>query len=71
MVTAVQNTKVIVTQETCKKCGICIAFCPKNVLSADELGHVLVEKPDACIACLICEHLCPDYAINVEVKKDE
>lgn len=71
LVTVIQDPRVIVTQERCKKCGICIAFCPKGVLAADELGSVVVAKPESCIACRICEQLCPDYAINIEVSKHE
>ena len=71
MVLATEKTRVIVNNDWCKKCGICIAFCPKKVLESDELGRVVVAKPDQCIACLICERLCPDYAINIEVNKDE
>ena len=71
MVTAIQDTKVIVTDDWCKKCGICIAFCPKKVLESDELGRVVVAKPEQCIACKICERLCPDFAINIEVMNDE
>jgi len=41
------------------------------VLESDELGRVVVAKPDQCIACKICERLCPDFAINIEVTKDE
>ncbi|MDA8228843.1 MAG: 4Fe-4S binding protein [Desulfitobacterium hafniense] len=71
MVIATENTRVIVSEDWCKKCGICIAFCPKKVLASDELGRVLVVKPEECIACKICERLCPDFAINIEVSKDE
>jgi 2-oxoglutarate ferredoxin oxidoreductase subunit delta len=71
LVTATENTRVLVNQDWCKKCGICIAFCPKKVLETNELRQVLVAKPEECIACRICERLCPDFAINIEVIKDE
>ncbi|EHQ91247.1 4Fe-4S dicluster domain-containing protein [Desulfosporosinus youngiae] len=71
MVASILDTNVIVTDHWCKKCGICIVFCPKKVLESDELGRVVVAKPDQCIACRICERLCPDYAINIEVKNNE
>ncbi|MHB1652717.1 MAG: 4Fe-4S dicluster domain-containing protein [Desulfitobacteriaceae bacterium] len=71
MVIPGQSSKVIVNVDWCKKCGICVAFCPKKVLGNDELGRVWVLKPDECIACKICERLCPDFAINIEVNRDE
>ena len=66
-----QTSTVIINQDWCKKCGICIAFCPEKVLESDEFGRVVVSKPDQCLACKICERLCPDFAINIEVTHDE
>ena len=71
MALVIPTTTVLVNQDWCKKCGICIAFCPKKVLESDELGRVVVAKPEQCIACKICERLCPDFAINIEVSSDE
>lgn len=71
MVITVQTSTILISQDWCKKCGICIAFCPKKVLENDEFGKVVVAKPDQCIACKICEQLCPDFAINIYVIKDE
>ena len=55
----------------CKGCGICVAFCPKQVLELDELGKVYAKAPEACIACGQCELRCPDYAIQVTREKKE
>jgi len=46
----------------CKGCGICVAFCPKNVLDLDE-GKITIKNIEACIKCGQCELRCPDYAI--------
>lgn len=54
-----------VNQKFCKGCGICIAFCPKKVLTLDEMGKVHVKYPDKCIACGLCQLRCPDFAIEV------
>jgi 2-oxoglutarate ferredoxin oxidoreductase subunit delta len=53
----------------CKKCGICIAFCPQKVLAADDSGYPVVENPEKCTGCMLCEMRCPDFAIVVH--KDE
>ena len=55
-----------INKKFCKGCGICVAFCPKQVLALDELGKVHVVKGDDCIACGQCELRCPDYAIFVD-----
>lgn len=54
-----------INKKYCKGCGICVAFCPKQVLELDELGKVYAKAPEACIACGQCELRCPDYAIQV------
>lgn len=49
----------------CKRCGICVAFCPKEALETDEWGYPHLAHPDKCIRCRMCEKLCPDFAITV------
>lgn len=53
----------------CKGCGICVAFCPKEVLAQDEEGYAYPKNLDACIACMQCELRCPDFAITVITKE--
>jgi len=54
-----------IDERACKKCGICIAFCPKKVYSASEEGGPIIKNLDACIQCKMCEIRCPDYAIVI------
>ena len=56
----------IIYRDWCKACGICIAFCPKQVYDRDEGGKPLSARPDDCIGCLFCEEHCPDFAITIE-----
>ena len=55
----------------CKICGICIAFCPKNVLGFNDEDKLIATNPDNCIGCGLCELRCPDYAIEINEKKGE
>lgn len=59
------SKKLVVDKNWCKGCGICVAFCPKNVLGLvnDKIEILRVED---CIKCGQCELRCPDYAIYLE-----
>jgi 2-oxoglutarate ferredoxin oxidoreductase subunit delta len=52
----------------CKRCGICVAFCPTKALDQDPGGYPLLARPDRCTSCRMCEMLCPDLAISVGEK---
>ncbi len=58
----------------CKRCGICVAFCPEEVLAQDEAGYPYAKNPEACIGCMWCELRCPDFAITVlseDIEKED
>ncbi|MHB8765007.1 MAG: 4Fe-4S dicluster domain-containing protein [Deferrisomatales bacterium] len=55
----------------CKKCGICIAFCPKSVLEAGPGGQPFAARPEDCIRCHLCELRCPDFAVSVADEDQE
>ena len=57
---------VLINREWCKGCGICVAFCPKQVLVMDREGKACWAYPDKCIRCGLCELRCPDIAISLE-----
>ena len=49
----------------CKRCGICIAFCPGKALEADPEGVPRWASPESCTGCRLCELRCPDFAIEI------
>ncbi len=57
--------KLITNISWCKGCGICVAFCPKQVLEIEN-GKIKVAREEDCIKCSQCELRCPDYAIYLE-----
>jgi 2-oxoglutarate ferredoxin oxidoreductase subunit delta len=50
----------------CKTCGLCVAFCPKKIITADKTGKPEILDTDKCNGCRFCEIHCPDFAITVE-----
>ena len=64
--------KIIIDEEKCKLCGICVEFC--QAFKAVEGGglkpyeRILVDE-GLCDYCKLCEDICPNGAIEVEGKR--
>ena len=60
-----------VDEELCKGCHLCIAFCPKKVISEsgklNAAGYSTISFVDngECTGCIICALVCPEVAIEV------
>lgn len=63
--------KIKINKNWCKKCGICIAFCPKGVFEGQPGQLPKVAKPEECTGCKLCELRCPDFAIEVRSDDNE
>ncbi len=59
-----KESPVFIYYNWCKKCGICVAFCPTKVLARKADGSPYVKNPEKCIHCETCDRLCPDFAIT-------
>lgn len=63
--------EVTIRKESCKSCEYCVKFCNKSVLAiGSEVNskgypYVIAQKPEACIGCALCAHICPEAAIEV------
>ena len=60
-----------IDQELCKGCEICIAFCPKKVISISNKLNAAGYSPASfegntgCTGCAVCALVCPEVAIEV------
>jgi len=61
----------LIDAEWCKGCGICVHFCPKDVLELNRQGKVEATRPEDCIACKLCELRCPDLAIQIITEQEK
>ncbi len=62
--------KVTINIERCKGCGLCVSFCPKQVLALSKKtnakGYAYAEVVnDECIGCTSCAVMCPDTVITI------
>ena len=64
------ETRVKIFRDWCKGCGICVAFCPSQVMKLDNQGKARVVQDDECINCGFCEIHCPDFAIMVHPREE-
>jgi len=55
---------LMLDQEKCTGCGMCLSVCPHAVLSLTN-GRARIENRDACMECGACARNCPTEAITV------
>ena len=60
-----EKTIIKINREWCKGCGICVSFCPEDVLGLDDNEKAFVMNPEKCVSCGMCELRCPDMAIEL------
>ncbi|MGC9363057.1 MAG: 4Fe-4S dicluster domain-containing protein [Fidelibacterota bacterium] len=65
-----KNVDIIINEDWCKSCEICVTFCPKKVFDMGRF-YPIVARPEDCINCKLCEMLCPDFAIQVIATDDK
>ena len=65
----IEGEKIRVFEAWCKKCGICVAFCPTGALTSGKDGLPILTYPEKCTLCGMCELRCPDFAIAVKPRE--
>jgi 2-oxoglutarate ferredoxin oxidoreductase subunit delta len=62
---------VVVENELCKGCNLCVVACPQNVLALHKevnskgYHYSYMANPEACTGCTNCAVVCPDSCITV------
>ncbi|RLC99626.1 MAG: 2-oxoacid:acceptor oxidoreductase [Chloroflexi bacterium] len=67
---------VIIDEDRCKGCGLCVTVCPAKILQLAEgrfnaKGYrpVEVTAPEKCTGCAMCATICPDVVFTVYRQK--
>ncbi|MGL4994200.1 MAG: 4Fe-4S dicluster domain-containing protein [Bacteroidales bacterium] len=63
---------VVIDQQRCKGCSLCVVACPTKVLALTQkevnnkgYAYSYMENPDACIGCASCGFVCPDSCLTI------
>ena len=63
--------RIVVNENYCKGCEVCVTNCPQGVLALDH-DHITAKGyhpaaliAEGCTGCGICAIVCPDAAITV------
>ncbi|MEM0050727.1 MAG: 4Fe-4S binding protein [Candidatus Bathyarchaeia archaeon] len=70
------RVEICILKDLCKGCGLCIHYCPRNVLEwSDEINVMGVHPPkvvnkEECTLCNFCSLICPDLAIFIKERLD-
>jgi len=62
---------VVVDNEKCKGCNLCVVACPYGVLNLHKevnskgYHYSYMENPELCIGCTNCGMVCPDSCLTI------
>ena len=64
--------KIVIDQERCKGCDLCLELCPKKIFQeSQEMGikgfRIRIPKLSTqCSSCGLCKYFCPEGAIKLD-----
>lgn len=60
---------VVIAEQRCKGCELCVAACPPKVLvmsdAVNDLGYRYPRLLPGCTGCTACQLVCPDFVFEV------
>ncbi|MCK9291746.1 MAG: ferredoxin family protein [Bacteroidales bacterium] len=62
---------IVVDEQKCKGCGVCVPACPFAVIELSEevngkgYHFAYMHYPEGCTGCMNCAIVCPDGVITV------
>jgi 2-oxoglutarate ferredoxin oxidoreductase subunit delta len=65
--------QIVILEQYCKGCGLCIEFCKKGKLYIRQMPNkqgiqtAAVHEDVDCTGCLQCATMCPDAAVEITV----
>jgi len=70
-----KEISIYIDEKLCKGCNICVELCGKDVFTVS--GHInrrgyyvpIPTYAEKCTGCLICELICPELAVILEIKE--
>lgn len=73
-VTGLTHPKVVIREEECKGCGLCIEACPQDVLFCQKHLNRMGYHPagytgEGCTGCGYCFYQCPEPGAITVYKK--
>jgi 2-oxoglutarate ferredoxin oxidoreductase subunit delta len=65
------KVKIVVDEDWCKGCGLCVAFCPRHAMDLVEhmndrgFHPARLARPEDCGGCGQCATMCPDSCLRI------
>ncbi len=62
--------ELILDEEKCDKCRMCIEACPRNILELKK-GKIIMTEAEKCTLCNSCVEVCEQKCIQIKAQEDK